>query len=89
MTQWQDISTAPKDGTEILGWREDADIMLIRWTSCDAFCTDRELEGMDEDTAAQEDWFYADFVQGGRLEGDMVPSKWCAIPPPPTEGKPE
>lgn len=82
---WQPIETAPKDGTEILGWREDAGIMLIRWTSCDAFCTERELDRMDEDTAAKQDWFYADFVSGDRLEDDCVPSHWTHLPTPPTK----
>ena len=84
-SQWEGIESAPKDGTEVWGWREDCGTMIIRWTSCDAFLTDSEIEAncMDEDELFHEDWFYADFTQGGRLEGSEAPTKWMPLPEPP------
>lgn len=86
MSDWQPIETAPKDGTEILGYRADCGVLLIRWTCPFEFCTDEELEKMGEDSAGQDDWFYADFLTGGRLEGSETPTHWMPLPPhPPSE----
>ena len=84
---WQPIETAPKDGTEMLGFREDCGILLMRWISPADFLTDRELESVDEEAAYGEDWFYADFIAGGRMEGDESPSHWMPLPSPPTTEK--
>jgi hypothetical protein len=83
---WQPIETAPKDGTEILGFRDDAGLMLVRYTSMTSmteFMTEKELEPYDEETIFQEDWFCADFLHGDRLEGDLAPTHWMPLPPPP------
>lgn len=80
---WQPIETAPKDGTEILGFREDCGVLIIRWTCCSEFCTDDELEDLDEEDAEKEDWFCADFIRGSRLEGSEVPTHWMPRPAPP------
>ena len=79
---WQPIETAPKDGTEILAWREGAGVLLVRWCSCCDFMSDRELEesGLDDETLSAQDWFFADFVEGGRLEGEETPTHWMPIP---------
>lgn len=83
--QWQDISTAPKDGTEILGYREDCGVILIRWTSAAEFLTQFELDALNSIGDAQkEDWFCADFVTGSRLEGEETPTHWMPLPEPPT-----
>jgi len=89
MSEWQDISTAPRDGTEILGWRRDCGILLIRWTCCYDFMADNELEnsGLDDETLSAEDWFYADFIEGGRLEGSELPTHWQPLPEPPKAGE--
>ena len=29
---WQQIATAPKDGTRILGWSQDDDQAIIQWS---------------------------------------------------------
>lgn len=88
MTEWQPIETAPKDGTELIGWRDDCGVILIRWTSCDAFMSEREIESsrMDEETLFQQDWFCADFIAGCRLDGSETPTHWMPLPPPPTNG---
>lgn len=80
---WQSIETAPKDGTEILGYRKDAGIFLMRWTSPEAFLSERELEQLDSESSESEDWFYADFVAGGRLDGSEVPTHWMPLPEEP------
>lgn len=83
MTDWQPIETAPKDGSEILGYRDDCGALLMRWTSLGEFLTESELSEYDEETTYQEDWFYADFICGGRLENDQAPTHWMPLPPPP------
>jgi hypothetical protein len=79
---WHPIETAPRDGTEILGWRDDAGALLVRWTSLAEFLTDSELADVDEETAHTEHWFFADFIQGGCLADDEAPTLWQAITPP-------
>lgn len=86
---WQPIETAPKDGTELIGWRDDCGVILIRWTSCDAFMSEREIESsrMDEETLFQQDWFCADFIAGCRLDGSETPTHWMPLPPAPAMRK--
>lgn len=77
MSEWQDIATAPKDGTPILVYGTPDDLVmngdvllsfkrhgihLARWDSVDqAFCLD-----------------------GGSWLGPFIePSHWCALPNPP------
>lgn len=80
---WRDIAAAPKDGTEILGWRADAGVLLIRWTSAAEFLTDAELADWTEETAHAENWFMADFVSGDRLEYENEPTHYMPLPAPP------
>ncbi len=83
--EWREIKSAPKDGTELSGWRDDCGYLLIRWTCACEFMTDREIEdsGLDEDALFQEDWFCADFIAGSRLEGPEAPTLWQPLPPTP------
>lgn len=83
--KWRDIASAPKDGTEILGWREDCGTLIVRWSCAVEFMTDREIEesGMDDEALHSLDWFAADFIHGCRLEGDEVPTLWLPLPSPP------
>lgn len=82
---WMPIETAPKDGTEVWGYREDAGAFLMRYTAPIHFCTESELAEMGEESAEQEDWFYADFIAGGRLEGSEAPTHWQPLPALPKE----
>ena len=88
-SKWQPIEEAPKDGSEILAWRVDAGVMIVRWTALAHFLTDSEAEALatkanlsDEDMFA-EDWFYADFCAGGRLDSDEIPTHWMPLPDAP------
>jgi len=83
---WLGMESAPKDGREILVWREDAGCLLARWTAPMDFLTDNELDKLDAESAEQYDWFYADFVQGGRLEGEEAPTHWMPLPAGPNTG---
>jgi len=90
--KWKPIKTAPRDGSEILGWREDCGILLVRWTAPIDFMTTSELEAEaseDDEWMETYDWFYADFVSGGRLDGDEAPTHWHPLPAPPKEARDE
>ena len=77
------IETAPKDGTEILAWREDCGWFIARWTCAVEFLTESEQEKLDEDSLFAHAWFGADFVAGFRAEGSEAPTHWMALPPDP------
>ena len=85
--EWQDISTGPKDGTEVLGYREDAGIFLMRFCAPADFMTSSEMDdaALTDDDCEREDWFYADFVSGGRVSNDGLPTHWMPLPPAPQE----
>lgn len=84
---WQPIETAPKNGDEVLLYREDAGLILARWTCPIDFMSEREFEAssLSEDEANECDWFYADFIRGGRL--DEPATHWMPLPNPPTDEK--
>ncbi len=83
MSEWQPIDTAPKDGVELLGWREDCGIILMRYTAPIDFLTDAELEELDEESAEAYDWFAADFIAGCRMDGSETPTHWMPLPEAP------
>lgn len=82
--QWQPIETAPRDGTEILVYRKDCGVLLARWIALSEFLTDSEIEKscLTSEEADEPDWFYADFVAGGRLDGGTC-THWQPLPQPP------
>jgi len=83
---WQPIETAPKDGTEILGWRRDCGILLVRWDAPENFVTDTECEKIGE-SAEIYDWFCAGFVAAERLDGSEAPTLWQPLPDEPDSEK--
>jgi hypothetical protein len=90
MSEWQPIDTAPQDATEVLLWREDAGVLLGRWTCPEDFCTDKELAGLSVEDQELYGWFYADFLEGGRLDDIDMPTHWMPLPfGPPTGPKHE
>lgn len=78
----QSFDSAPRDGTEILAWREDAGWLLIRWVAPCDFLNEKELEQMALEDTEDPDWFYADFVSGGRLDCGE-PTHWMPMPDAP------
>lgn len=80
---WLPIESAPKDGTEILAWREDCGQFIARYTSADAFpMTQAELDTYDEATLFAKDWF-TQWPQAIRLEGSEIPTLWQPMPADP------
>lgn len=75
---WRPITTAPKDGSEILLYREDSGVFLGRWIAPCEFINEGEYDGAGWDEPG---WFFADFVQGGRVT-DGAPTLWASIPLP-------
>lgn len=61
---WLDISTAPKDGTEILGFRKDAGVFLMTYTSPESFMSidEQEASDLDEDELFENKWFYSESI---------------------------
>ena len=84
MSAWKPIESAPRDGTEVLAWREDCGVMLARYCAPIDFMPEDECERIG-DSAEQQDWFYADFRHGGRMQGDEVPTHWMPLPTYPAE----
>lgn len=82
---WQDISTAPQDGTEVLCWREDCGPFIAKYTSVDSFpLTQAEIDAMDEESLFHKDWF-TQWPQAFRLDGSEAPTHWMPLPAAPGE----
>jgi hypothetical protein len=86
MADWQPIETAPKDGSEVLLYRDDAGVILGRWIAPCDFLDDAELENHPDDRD-DADWFGADFIAGYRITNDGLPTHWQPLPEPPTCAK--
>jgi len=86
LTEWQPIHTAPKNGREILGWRDDCGVMLIQWSTITEMLGDEQIineqEYYEDNRLDSEDWFYIDFNGGGRLEDE--PTHWMNLPTEPS-----
>lgn len=83
--EWQKIESAPKDGTEILCYREGSGVFIARYTSLADFLSNGEQGAYSEESLFSCDWFCADFAQGSRLDADLMPTHWVHLPPPPNE----
>ncbi|WP_126313260.1 DUF551 domain-containing protein [Delftia acidovorans] len=85
---WQDISTAPQDGTEVLCWREDCGPFIAKYTSVDSFpLTQAEIDAMDEESLFHKDWF-TQWPQAFRLDGSEAPTHWMPLPAAPGKESP-
>ena len=85
---WRPIAEAPKDGSEILGYRKDCGVVVMRWVCPDQFLSDREIQlaGLCEEDAMKSDWYYADFIHGGNMSNDGLPTHFMPLPSPPKDG---
>jgi len=83
MTEWQDISTAPKDGTSIIVMYIHIDTEIVHaafWIDAD------ETSFGDPDDVG---WWTYDWNECGRakMDGIYSPTHWMPLPPaPPKKG---
>lgn len=76
-TQWQPIETAPKDGTDIITYRDSATVPIVRG----AFWLDS-----DEHTKTPKGWYHSRNSVGFYLLEDInAPTHWMPLPQPPTK----
>lgn len=79
--KWQPIETAPKDGTEILVYKNVATVDIIHiasWVNQD--------EWMHETECGDGWWSYTEnSVSQRMLEGYKYPTHWMPLPPLPEE----
>lgn len=66
---WRDISSAPRDGTDILVFCEDSGEQFVGFNN--------PAEGSD-----REDVFFTALLKGGKRVG-CIPSNWMPLPTPP------
>lgn len=75
---WQPIETAPKDGTEINGYRSDQGVFTFRWAEMSEFVDEGAIvDGHDTEFA----WWWHD--RWGWMEKDLTPTHWQPLPTPP------
>ena len=81
---WRTDLENAKDGTPVWLYREDCDPFLGRWIAPVDFMTADELEehNIPDAIAEEADWFFSDFVAGGRVV-DGAPTHWRPLPSPP------
>ena len=76
---WQPMNTAPKDGTEILVWRDDSGSFIARHTDGYGVIPEHEQdeEWCTEETLEHEGWWSDAY---GWQEGPETPTHWMPIP---------
>ena len=81
--EWQPIETAPRNSQEILVYRDDAGVLLAKFTTLDEFIAREEDLAHYTDEDLEPDWFVADFSCPDRLH--EPPTAWMPLPSPPEE----
>jgi hypothetical protein len=77
---WQPIETAPKDGTEINGYRPDQGVFTFRWADAEEF-VDHNIEGDPIEDYPDFSWWWHD--RWGWMEKELTPTHWKSLPAPP------
>lgn len=70
---WRPFSTAPKDGSEIMVWREDSGVFI-------ALFTNSHVDDDDDDNYSGDPCWFSD--SGEDLTG-CLPTHWMPLPEPP------
>lgn len=71
MTEWKPIETAPKDGTEILGWLKEGKWAVVSFKVTKSYCHwNREFRD-------SENWWKDNVT--------CTPTHWMPLPNPPKE----
>lgn len=85
MSEWQDISTAPKDGTEVLIWCSHCDSQILAvWGCANHNCYDNCCaEAGGEDAPMWRDTFGLNDIE----DNWHRPTHWMPLPPPPKDSK--
>lgn len=79
---WKDIESAPKNGTEILVWRRDASVFIVRWEwAGDVVPKDRSGDPIEDYDEEFHGWWSDAY---GWQQGIDTPTHWMPLPPPPT-----
>lgn len=81
--QWQPIETAPKNGTDVLLWREDCGQFIGCYATPDFFVlTQEQLDALSEEELSSHDWF-TQWPDARRLDGPELPTHWMPLPDAP------
>lgn len=84
-----DMKAAPRDGTEVRAYREDAGGFVAQYGAMDIFAmSDMEIDDIDPDVFWQEDWWTNTPDGAFRLDGDLVPTHWKPLGPLPLVEEP-
>jgi hypothetical protein len=81
---WLDISTAPRDGTEILLARWQAGVWLVRNGFWDDGCDLPTSASMERDSVVGW-WHYKNCCTQEKLDGIFEPTHWCPMATAPKE----
>ena len=87
LQRWQPIETAPRDGAEILAWREDCGLFIASFTSLGSPpLSQPEIDATDDEALVAGGWFTQQ-PHTLRLDDSEAPTHWMPLPmPPKTDG---